>query len=115
MPPACGCLFFYLSLGLVCLCEIEFSHMGRNNGNPNLVCENKISNEDVLQSLKIVFTLANSVDPDEMPQNVAFHLGLHCWQIYSFNEGLINSFLASGNSLQTVWTQIRSYKTSGLI
>ena len=23
-------------------------------------------------------TLANSEDPDEMPQNVAFHLGLHC-------------------------------------
>ena len=23
-------------------------------------------------------TLANSVDPDEMPQNVVFHLGLHC-------------------------------------
>ena len=22
--------------------------------------------------------LANSVDPDEMPQNVAFHQGLHC-------------------------------------
>ena len=23
-------------------------------------------------------TLANSVDPDEMPHNVAFHQGLHC-------------------------------------
>ena len=23
-------------------------------------------------------TLANSEDPDEMPHNVAFHLGLHC-------------------------------------
>ena len=22
--------------------------------------------------------LANSEDPDEMPHNVAFHLGLHC-------------------------------------
>ena len=28
-------------------------------------------------SLKIVFILANSVDPDEMPRYVAFHLGLH--------------------------------------
>ena len=28
--------------------------------------------------LKIFFTFANSVDPDEMPHNVAFHLGLHC-------------------------------------
>ena len=29
-------------------------------------------------SPKIVFILANSVDPDEMLQNAAFHLGLHC-------------------------------------
>ena len=33
---------------------------------------------DVLMSLKIVFTLANSADSDEMPHFVAFHLGLHC-------------------------------------
>ena len=33
---------------------------------------------DVLRSLDIVFILANSKDPDEMPQNVAFHLCLHC-------------------------------------
>ena len=30
--------------------------------------------------LKIVFVFANSVDPDEMPHNAAFHLGLHCLQ-----------------------------------
>ena len=29
-------------------------------------------------SLKIVFVLANSVDPDEMQHSKAFHLGLHC-------------------------------------
>ena len=29
-------------------------------------------------SLTIVFVLANSVDPDEMLQYAAFHLGLHC-------------------------------------
>ena len=29
-------------------------------------------------SLKIVFILANSADPDEMPPYVAFHLGFHC-------------------------------------
>ena len=29
---------------------------------------------------KIVFILANSADPDEMPPYVAFHLGLHCLQ-----------------------------------
>ena len=30
----------------------------------------------VFLSLKTVFVLANSVDPDEMPHNAAFHLGL---------------------------------------
>ena len=28
-------------------------------------------------TLNIGLVLANSVDPDEMPHNVAFHLGLH--------------------------------------
>ena len=32
--------------------------------------------------LKITFT--NSVDPDEMQHNAAFHLGLLCLQKYSF-------------------------------
>ena len=30
------------------------------------------------------FILANSADPDEMQQFVAFHLGLHCLQKYPF-------------------------------
>ena len=33
-------------------------------------------------SLKIYFILANSADPDEMPHNVAFHLGHHCLPKY---------------------------------
>ena len=33
---------FYLCLGLVQVCEIEISHMGKNNGNPDLVCEKQI-------------------------------------------------------------------------
>ena len=37
-----------------------------------------ISNNILFFSLKIVFVLANSVDPDEIPLNVAFHQGLHC-------------------------------------
>ena len=32
----------------------------------------------------INFDLANSSDPDEMPHNVAFHLGLHCLPKYQF-------------------------------
>ena len=35
-------------------------------------------------SLKIVSILANSVNPDEMPHNVAFHLGLHWLPKYPF-------------------------------
>ena len=27
-------------------------------------------------------TLTNSEDPDEMPHDVAFHLGLHCLLLY---------------------------------
>ena len=30
------------------------------------------------------FSLPKSADPDEMPQNVAFHLGLHCLPNYTF-------------------------------
>ena len=33
----------YLSNGLVQVCEIELSHIGKSNGNPNLVCENNWS------------------------------------------------------------------------
>ena len=37
-----------------------------------------------LQSLKILFILANSEDSDEMPRIAAFHLGPHCLQKYPF-------------------------------
>ena len=31
-----------------------------------------------------LFAFTNSVDPDEMPHNAAFHLGLHCSSKYPF-------------------------------
>ena len=43
---ACGdvqLFVFYLSNGLVRVCEIELYHMGKNKGNPDLVCENLFS------------------------------------------------------------------------
>ena len=51
----------------------------------------------VFLSLKINFVLANSADPDEMPHNVAFLLGLHCLPKYLFKgfrstKGLSNLF-----------------------
>ena len=44
----------------------------------------KISINGVLLSLKIVFILAYSADPDEMLPYVAFHLGIHCLHKYLF-------------------------------
>ena len=39
---------------------------------------------DVFLFLKIVFTSAKSVDPDEMSCYAAFYLGLHCLPKYPF-------------------------------
>ena len=39
---------FYLSHGLVQVCEIELSQMGKNNGNPDLVCEKYIYHIEVI-------------------------------------------------------------------
>ena len=38
----------------------------------------------ILFSPKIDLVLANSADPDEMPHNAAFHLGLQCLPKYQF-------------------------------
>ena len=38
----------------------------------------------VIFCLKIIFTLTNSAEPDEMPHDAAFHLCLHCLQKYPF-------------------------------
>ena len=37
-------------------------------------------------NLKIVFTIAYGVDPDEMPQSAAFHLGLNCLPKSTFSN-----------------------------
>ena len=42
----------------------------------------KFLNYDACLSLKIVFILADSADPDEMQHDAAFHLGLHCFPKY---------------------------------
>ena len=42
--PACGCLFFIFPHMLVRVCEIELSHIGKNNGNPDLDCARKYLN-----------------------------------------------------------------------
>ena len=43
-----------------------------------------LKKNDVFLSLKIIFILANSKDPDEMQLHAAFHLGLHCLPKYLF-------------------------------
>ena len=40
--------------------------------------------DDFFLFLKTVLILANSADPDEMPPDTAFHLGLHCLLKYLF-------------------------------
>ena len=45
-----------------------------------------ISKNIVFRSLNVIFVLANSVDPDEMPYYAAFHLGLHCLPKYAFRS-----------------------------
>ena len=45
-------------------------------------CLSKFQQYDVFLSLKIVFILAKSADPDEMLPYVAFQLGLHCLPKY---------------------------------
>ena len=39
-------------------------------------------------SLKFECVLANSLDPDKMPHDAAFHLGLHCLPKYAFRNYL---------------------------
>ena len=41
------------------------------------------SNNIVFFLSEDLFTLTNSVDPDEMQPNAAFHLGLHCLPKYT--------------------------------
>ena len=41
-------------------------------------------NNIVFLSVKIIFILANSADPDEMLHSVPFYLGFHCLQKYPF-------------------------------
>ena len=43
-------------------------------------------NTIVFFSSEDVFVFKNSVDPDEMPQYVGFHQGLHCLPKYSFRS-----------------------------
>ena len=42
---------------------------------------------DVFQSLKSVILLANSVNMDEMPHVLAFHLGFHCLSRKGLQKG----------------------------
>ena len=44
----------------------------------------ELLNYDTVLSLKIVFILANSADPDEMSHYAVFHQGFHCLPICQF-------------------------------
>ena len=47
-------------------------------------CQSKFLLNDAFLSLKIVFSLANSADPDELNPYAAFYLGLQCLPKYLF-------------------------------
>ena len=51
---------FYLSHVLEWVCEVELSHMGKSNGNPDLVCENLVvSNSGISWPHSLVFRSKN--------------------------------------------------------
>ena len=51
------------------------------------------TNKIVFLSLKIVYVLANSVDPDEMLHYAAFQLGLYCMPKYAFMKDFCNLYI----------------------
>ena len=63
----------------------------------------------LLLKIDLVFKIANSADPDEMPHCVAFHLGLHCLQKYPLTASSLHRVKYS-NQLEsfniTVFTRI---------
>ena len=57
-------------------------------------------NYAVFLSLKIIFILANSEEPNEMLHSAAYHLGLHCLPKYRFpiyNGVTLNLLVLSAN------------------
>ena len=57
MRSVCGCSFLYLSNGLVRVCEIELSPMGKINGNPDLVCEKYESYSDGFNKSQLIWPI----------------------------------------------------------
>ena len=45
------------------------------------------TNYDAFLSLRIVFTLKNSVDPDKIANYAAFHLGFHYLYLLQYQRG----------------------------
>ena len=58
----CGSLFFYLSYGLVWVCEIEIAHMSKNNRNSDLVCEKKIITNQGTSFSYVIQQVINTAD-----------------------------------------------------
>ena len=69
---------------------------GHRSEFPNYVCLFYIPED--------CFILKNSADPDEMPQCVAFHLGLHCLPKYMFQSLQFSLIFMSQSTLfQACW------------
>ena len=63
-------------------------------------------NKMVFLSLKIIFVLANSLDPDEMPHNAAIHLGLHCLPTCTLRSIPIKGLIFNKYSYLGVFTPV---------
>ena len=60
--------------------------------------------------VKIYFTFTNSADPDEIQHYAAFHLGLHCLQMYLFRvspQGLKNPLVSSYFTVNIWYGQVK--------
>ena len=62
------------------------------------------TNHKILQSLTIVFNIANSAGPDEMSHFGAFHLGIRCLPKYPFriSRSYVKSALSHGHDVDSM-------------
>ena len=54
----------------------------------SILCFKGFLNFNIFRALKIVFILANSVDPDKILHYAAYHLGFHCLPKYPGDKNI---------------------------
>ena len=64
-PPDMPVRFFFFPTRLIWVCEIELSHMGKNNRNLGVVCEKYCSFTHVSKHVPIVLLAINTCIPGQ--------------------------------------------------